>query len=181
MRVNRVGSTGVPGHDHDTLVFREVGYHDPEAAKLIAEVQQEYVRRYGDEDDTPIDPADFEPPFGLFMVGYLGGVAVVCGGWRAHDATEPYFTDGDTEVKRMYVAPSARRRGFARAVLAELERTAAERGRRRMILETGTLQPEAIALYTSAGYTDVPKFGLYREFPNCRCYGKALADAHGRT
>ncbi|HEX4704179.1 MAG TPA: GNAT family N-acetyltransferase [Pseudonocardiaceae bacterium] len=171
----------MPGHD--TLIFRRVGYQDPDAAKLITEVQQEYVRRYGGEDDTPVDPADFEPPLGLFLVGYLDGVAVVCGGWRAHDATEPHFADGDAEVKRMYVAPSARRRGFARAVLRELERTAARRGRRRMILETGTAQPEAIALYTSAGYADVPKFGVYRDYPNCRCYGKTLAetDADGRT
>jgi GNAT superfamily N-acetyltransferase len=156
------------------LVFRQVGYHDPDAAKLIAEVQQEYVRRYGGADDTPVDAADFGPPLGLFMVGHLDGVAVVCGGWRAHEGTEPNFADGDAEVKRMYVAPSARRRGFAKAVLAELERTAAERGRRRMLVETGTKQPEAIALYLAAGYQDVPKFGVYRDYPNCRCYGKVL-------
>ena len=45
-----------------------------------------------------------------------------------------------------------RGRGHARAVLAELERSAAAAGRRRTVLETGTRQPEAIALYTSSGY-----------------------------
>jgi GNAT superfamily N-acetyltransferase len=163
----------VPGPD--PLVFRQVGYHDPDAAKLIAEVQQEYVHRYGGQDDTPVDAADFQPPLGVFLVGYAGGVAVVCGGWRAHDATEPYFADGDAEVKRMYVIAAARRRGFARAVLAELERLAVERGRRRIVLETGTMQPEAIELYLSAGYTEVPKFGVYREYPNSRCYGRVLS------
>jgi len=150
------------------LEFRQVGYHDPDAAKLIAEVQQEYVSRYGGEDDTPVDPAEFAPPAGLFVVGYFGDVPVACGGWRAHDTPEPYFADGDAEVKRMYVVASARGRGFARLVLAELERTAAERGRLRMVLETGTAQPEAIALYTSAGYAPIPKFGQYR------CYGRML-------
>ena len=156
------------------LVFRPVGYHDPDAAKLVAEVQQHYVRRYGGQDDTPVDPAEFAPPLGLFLVGYLDQVPVACGGWRAHDTPEPHFLDGDAEVKRMYVVPSVRRRGYARLLLAELERTAAERGRRRTVLETGLKQPEAIALYTANGYTAIPKFGLYRCSETSRCYGKVL-------
>jgi GNAT superfamily N-acetyltransferase len=156
------------------LEFRQVRYDDPDAVKLIAEVQQEYVQRYGGEDDTPVDPAEFAPPAGLFVVGYLGETPVACGGWRAHDTPEPLFADGDAEVKRMYVASSVRRRGYARLILAELERTATERGRRRMVLETGTAQPEAIALYTSAGYTAIPKFGQYRCHTSSRCYGKML-------
>jgi GNAT superfamily N-acetyltransferase len=156
------------------LVFEQVGYHDPDAAKLIAEVQQEYVVRYGGHDSTPIDAAEFAPPLGLFLIGYRDGKAVVCGGWRAHDSTEPHFADGDAEVKRMYVVPTARRRGLARLILAELERTARAAGRRRMVLETGTAQPEAIALYRSAGYTDIPKFGVYRCHDNSRHYGKVL-------
>jgi GNAT superfamily N-acetyltransferase len=156
------------------LVFRAVGYHDPDAAKLIAEVQQEYVIRYGGHDSTPVDAAEFAPPLGLFVVGYADGKAVVCGGWRAHDAIEPRFTDGDAEVKRMYVVPAARRRGLARLMLAELERTARAAGRRRMILETGSAQPEAIALYESDGYTAITKFGVYRCHESSRCYGKAL-------
>jgi GNAT superfamily N-acetyltransferase len=156
------------------LVFRAVGYHDPDAAKLIAEVQQEYVIRYGGHDSTPVDAAEFAPPLGLFVVGYADGKAVVCGGWRAHDATEPRFADGDAEVKRMYVVPAARRRGLARLMLAELERTARAAGRRRMVLETGGAQPEAIALYESDGYTAIAKFGVYRCHESSRCYGKAL-------
>ena len=52
----------------------------------------------------------------------------------------------------MFVVAAHRDRGHARAVLAELERSAAAAGRRRAVLETGTRQPEAIALYTSSGY-----------------------------
>ena len=156
------------------LEFRLVGYDDPDAAKLIADVQEEYVRRYGGEDSTPVDAAEFSAPAGLFVVAYLGTTPVACGGWRAHDTPEPFFDDGDAEVKRMYVTTSVRRRGYARMILAELEHTATERGRRRMVLETGTAQPEAIALYTSAGYTAIPKFGQYRCHENSRCYGKML-------
>jgi ribosomal protein S18 acetylase RimI-like enzyme len=59
-------------------------------------------------------------------------------------------------------------------VLAELERTAAAAGRRRAVLETGSRQPEAIALYLSAGYDPMPRFGYYRDSPNCRCFAKRL-------
>jgi GNAT superfamily N-acetyltransferase len=159
--------------------IRPAGYDDPVARELIADVQKEYVVRYGGPDATPVEPADFTPPLGLFLVGLLdidgiAGRPVACGGWRARDAEEPYVADGDAEVKRMYVEQPFRGRGIARAMLAELERTAAAAGRRRMILETGLAQPEAIALYVSAGYRPIAKFGHYRDFPSCRCFGKAL-------
>ena len=44
-----------------------------------------------------------------------------------------------------------------------------------MILETGTAQPEAMALYESAGYTPIASFGHYRESPENRCYGRCAA------
>jgi GNAT superfamily N-acetyltransferase len=74
----------------------------------------------------------------------------------------------------MYVVEGYRGKGYARAVLAELERTAAAAGRLRLVLETGIPQPDAIALYTSAGYEPIPKFGDYSDSPNSRCYAKPL-------
>jgi GNAT superfamily N-acetyltransferase len=157
------------------LELRAVGYEHPDVAALVAAVQREYVQRYGDEDATPVEPAEFAPPRGFFTVGYVAGAPVACGGWRARDggSDEP-LRDGDAEVKRMFVGSAHRRRGYARAVLAELERTAAAAGRRRAVLEIGTRQHEAVALYAKAGYVPVPTFGLYRHSPNCRCYAKIL-------
>jgi ribosomal protein S18 acetylase RimI-like enzyme len=166
---------GRPGNGSG-LVVRSVRYDHPDAVALIAEVQQEYVLRYGGEDETPVSATEFAPPRGLFLVGYADGIPVVCGGWRAHDATDPGFADGDVELKRMYVVPSARGRGFARAMLAGLERSAVAAGRRRVVLETGSQQPEAIGLYLSAGYRDVAKFGIYRCEPSSRCFGRVVAD-----
>jgi GNAT superfamily N-acetyltransferase len=148
-------------------VIEKVAYDHPDAMKLIAEVQQEYVVRYGGEDQTPIDPAEFAPPLGMFLVAYVDGVPAACGGWRAHET--------DVELKRMYVSPAFRGRGLARSVLAELERTAAEAGFGRVILETGQRQPEAISLYISAGYEPVPKFGYYAEAPEAVHLGKEVA------
>jgi GNAT superfamily N-acetyltransferase len=134
-----------------------VEYETPDAATLIEEVQQEYVRRYGGRDESLVDPAEFAPPSGLFLVGYLDGEGVACGGWRSHGT--------DAELKRMYVRQNARRGGLAKEMLAELERTAAAAGHRRMILETGSRQPEAVALYRAAGYEDIPAFGFYADAP----------------
>jgi GNAT superfamily N-acetyltransferase len=157
------------------IVLRVVAFDHPDAVRLTEEVQAVYRESYGGEDATPIDPGEFVPPCGLFLVGYVDGAAVACGGWRARGGPEdPSLSPGDAEIKRMYVSTAHRGRGYARAVLAELERTAAAAGRRRIVLETGTLQPEAIGLYASAGYEPIPPFGAYRDSPHSRYYARQL-------
>lgn len=156
------------------MEFTALGYRHPDVRKLCDEVQQIYVDRYGDPDETPVDEADFDPPTGLFLVVYEAGRALACGGWRIGSYDEPGHDAGDAELKRMYVRPEARGRGLARAVLAELEQRARDAGQRRMILETGSLQQEAIALYRSCGYTDIPAFGFYKASPLSVCLAKPL-------
>ena len=156
----------------DPVRIDVLAYDHPDAGPLIAELQQYFVVRYGEEDMTPVDPADFAPPRGLFLIAYLDGRAVGCGGWRVHDGPE----GPEAELKRMYVSPAGRGRGVARAVLAELERTAAQAGYPRMVLETGTKQPEALALYRSAGYAEVPRFGYYADEPSAVHLGKILEE-----
>jgi GNAT superfamily N-acetyltransferase len=148
----------------------------PDARRLIAALQQVYLHRYGSDDATPVEDGEFVAPRGTFIVGYLDGTAIACGGWRAHDPG-PEFAEGDAEIKRMYVVPAARGRGPSRVLLAELERRADAAGRRRLVLETGILLPEAIGLYVSSGYSEIPRFGVYRDDPLSRCFGKLLAVA----
>jgi GNAT superfamily N-acetyltransferase len=145
--------------------------------RLIAEVQLEYVARYGGEDETPLDPVMFDPPRGSFFVGYVDGEPVASGAWRRRDDVDALGTRVTAEIKRMYVASAHRGRGLARAVLAHLETTAAAAGAEAMILETGVRQPEAMALYQSSGYVRIPAFGHYAAYPTVRCYGKRLVPA----
>jgi GNAT superfamily N-acetyltransferase len=157
----------------DDLVVAVRDYADPDVVALVEQVQAEYVRRYGGPDATPVDPAQFAAPHGRFLVGYLGATAVACGGWRA-------LTDGPpgsaiAEVKRMFVVPSARRRGLALRVLAALERSAAAAGRQEIWLETGYAQPEAIALYQREGYRPITPFGHYRDTDGSIHLGKKIA------
>ncbi|WP_091601161.1 GNAT family N-acetyltransferase [Micromonospora mirobrigensis] len=142
----------------------------PESQALIRATLADLGERYGGTgDETPVDPAEFAPPNGEFLVAYLDGEPVACGGWRSHGGS-----DDAAELKRMYTAPAARGRGIARALLAAVERSARESGRKRVILETGDKQPEAIALYTSAGYEPIPNFGYYKDEPGCLSYGRVL-------
>jgi GNAT superfamily N-acetyltransferase len=146
----------------------------PHALLLIEEVQAEYRVRYGGPDRTPLQQSYFEPPEGAFYVGYRDGGPVTMGGWRFRPDVERLGSARAAEVKRMYVAASARRGGLARLMLAHLEATARTAGADVMILETGTAQPEAMALYESAGYQPVQSFGYYRNEPLNRCYGRVL-------
>jgi GNAT superfamily N-acetyltransferase len=154
------------------LVVEARRYDDPDVTRLVEQVQAEYVVRYGGPDAAAVDPGEFAPPAGLFLVGLVDGEPVAMGGWRR-------LPRGAAEIKRMYVAPRARRQGLARVMLAELERTASAAGVARLVLNTGPEQPEAVALYESAGYAPAPAFGHYACHPNALFYGKDLPVSPG--
>jgi GNAT superfamily N-acetyltransferase len=141
---------------------------------LVEAVQGEYVVRYGGRDETPLEPGYFDPPQGSFFVGYLDGLPVARGAWRRRRDVIAHGTDASAEIKRMYVAPHVRGRGLAREMLAHLERTARDAGAEVMVLETGTAQPEALALYESSGYASIPGFGFYKDAPLSRCLARRL-------
>ena len=144
-------------------------------APLVAAQWRDLLERYGvpDADQDRVTNPDvvvaehLAPPDGIFLVAWLDDVAVACGGVRRHD-------DTTAEVKRMYVIPDARRQGVSRVVLTELETRARALGYTRLVLETGTRQPEAIALYESAGYESITSYGPRSEASYSRCYAKSL-------
>jgi GNAT superfamily N-acetyltransferase len=149
------------------VVFLVAAFDAPVSAELTEAVQQEYMVRYGQRDATVITAAEFAPPHGIFLVGWDDDQPISCGGVRL---VEP----GVGELKRMYVAPHARRRGIARRLLHRLEHEAVELGATTLRLETGLHQPEALALYASEGYVDVEPFGHYACHPLARHLGKLL-------
>jgi GNAT superfamily N-acetyltransferase len=153
----------------DHVEVRPVRYDDPVARALVAAAMADLRQRYGGGDGTPVDPADFEPPTGAFLVAYLGTAPVGCGGWRSHGGTSQV-----AELKRLYTDPAVRGRGVARRLLAAVERSARARGRTRMILECGDRQPEAIALYRSCGYRPIEHYGFYRDAPGVVSLGREL-------
>ena len=158
------------------LVIEAVPLGDPDAVALIAALDADLAERYAGDVDLEGEPDyamlnllgdDVVPPRGVLLVARLDGEAVGCGALRPHG-------DGAAEVKRMYVAPAARGRGVARAILRTLERAGADLGYRRLVLETGIRQQEAMALYESEGWTPIANFGAYRESSLSRSFAKSL-------
>jgi GNAT superfamily N-acetyltransferase len=144
--------------------------------RLDADLDERYAADDADLQGVPdhtmlaVPPSDVVAPLGAFLVAWLDGEPVGCGAVRPAPTREP----ATAELKRMYVVPEARGRGISRELLDRLEGAARDLGYRRMILETGLRQPEAMALYESAGYTPIASYGGYRDSPLSRCYEKAL-------
>jgi GNAT superfamily N-acetyltransferase len=128
---------------------------DPDARACIDAYFAELNRR----SETPFDPAagvtadphELRPPAGIFLLAYLHGEPVGCGAVKNHPGEL-------SEIKRMWVADRARGMGLGRRMLEALERQAAEFGATTVRLDTNRNLTEAIAMYRSAGYTDIERY-----------------------
>jgi DNA-binding MarR family transcriptional regulator/GNAT superfamily N-acetyltransferase len=137
------------------IEIRVVDPTDRDARRCIRAYFAELDRR----SDSGFDPAagiSAEPhelvrPGGRFLIAYLRGEPVGCGAVKHHPGAP-------SEIKRMWVAESARGLGVGRRLLNELERWAIRSGASTARLETNRALVEAIALYRSAGYVEVPPF-----------------------
>lgn len=119
--------------------------------QYFAELDQRFESGFDPAISNSAGVDELTDPAGLFLVARLRGEPLGCGGLKFHD-------DRHAEIKRMWVSPSARGLGVGRRLLQELERHAAERGVIRLTLETNRSLAEAISLYRSAGYEEVPAF-----------------------
>jgi GNAT superfamily N-acetyltransferase len=157
-----------------TWSVQQVTFTDPRVQALVTEVQRYYELIYGGPDDSPVDPAEFDEPQGRFLLGLVDGSPVAMGGWRMRPELDAVIGGRCAEVKRMFVSPAVRRQGLARRLLAALEDSAREAGAAVLALETGTMQPEAIALYVAQGYQPTVRFGHYADSDLSRYFAKRL-------
>jgi putative acetyltransferase len=115
-----------------------------------------------------LDPHEVTDGSGSFLVVYRDGAPVGCGAVRRLD-------DETAELKRMYVVTPERGRGLGRRLVSALEAEAQALGARRLVLETGTRQTAALALYRATGFREIPLFGEYLSSPATSvCLGKDL-------
>ncbi len=139
------------------------------ASSLIGDLNAELLQTYPEPGATHfrLDPDEVGPGRGMFLVAYEDERPVACGAVRRID-------EDAGELKRMYVAPSFRRRGISRLLLEALEAEARRLGATRLVLETGTRQQAALALYALAGFKSIPPYGEYVRSPLSVCLGKDL-------
>ncbi|WP_341940173.1 GNAT family N-acetyltransferase [Microbacterium sp. LWH10-1.2] len=155
-----------------TVSIERVEWEHPDAVHLRAAQRAELDERYGSDDHEPgVVPTAHDVP--VFLVARdAAGLAIVCGGLRPLD--DGVLGPGVAEIKRMYAAPSARGTGAAAALLRALEREALALGIRRLVLETGTAQPDAVRFYEREGYAPIPLFGHYVDSALSLCFARDL-------
>lgn len=133
---------------------------------LVKELDEDLAIRDGD-DHAFYDQFNKIDKLKNVIVLYKEKIAVACGAIKE-------FEPGIVEVKRMYVSPSERNKGYASKVLKELENWAAAMGYKKCILETGKKQFEAVALYHRNGYKKIENYPPYEKMENSLCFQKLL-------
>jgi GNAT superfamily N-acetyltransferase len=175
-------ATGEADHLSRDLAIGFEPFESPTAQALVAALMADLDERYaadgpGDGDNPELVgrfrvlAEQVTPPQGVFLVARRAGEPVGCGAVRAVIDGPPDVA----EIKRMFTVPAARGHGISRLLLRRLEAEAADLGYRRLHLETGLRQPEAIRLYESAGYQPIPTYGQYAGDELSLCFGKDLS------
>jgi DNA-binding MarR family transcriptional regulator len=138
-----------------SVEIRAVDPEHPNARYCLAEYVAELNRRGERGFDPSVGatalPHEVRPPAGQFFVAYLHGEAIGCGAVK-------YHAGAPTEIKRMWIAPAARGLGLGRRLLEHLEACALASGARVARIETSAVLTEAVSLYRSAGWVEVPAF-----------------------
>jgi GNAT superfamily N-acetyltransferase len=119
--------------------------------QYFAELNVRFDGGFDPVQSQPTPPEEFMPPAGAFVIARLRGHPVGSGMVKCPRRAPAY-------LRRMWVAPNARGLGVGRRLLLELERVARQSGARVVRLDTNRTLTEAIALYKSAGYKEVPAF-----------------------
>lgn len=117
----------------------------------VAELHRRSDKPFDPHKGSTAEPHEVRPPAGAFLVAYLNGEAIGCGAVK-------HRPGGPSDIKRMWVAESARGLGIGRRLLRELEQLIRDSGARVAQLETNATLVEAITMYRSAGYAEVPAF-----------------------
>lgn len=148
------------------MILARTSNSNPDFARLVGELDADLWRRYPSQ-QSQYDQHNIIAPIETALVGYIDREPVTCGCFKVVDPET-------VEIKRMYVRPDYRRRGYSTQLITELELWAKEQGYSYARLECGTAQPEALALYSKLGYEVSEKFGPYVNFETSVCFRKAL-------
>ena len=141
----------------DAIRVERADIRSPEAFALISALNAELTAAYS---DTPganhfrVDADEVAPGRGAYLIAWRAAMPIGCGAVRRYD-------EETAEIKRMYVVPSERSNGVGRRIVGALEREARALGVARVLLETGTRQEAAIALYEKLGFARIPPYGEY--------------------
>ncbi len=160
----------------DAVDVRPEPLESPTSLQLIQALNTELAARYPEDGATHfrLDTQEVSDGNGVFLVAYVRCEPVGCGALRRVDKRTG-------EIKRMYVRQDLRGRGVSKAILEALEAHARALDLRRLVLETGQRQAEALGLYAKAGFSRIPAFGEYVNSPLSVCMEKLLTETAGQA
>lgn len=138
-----------------------------ELAPLFAALDQDLQARYPSLDLSFVQLSHFDPAADIALIAKQGNQDVGC------VVLKPY-AEHIAEIKRLFIAPAARRRGIAQQLLSQLEIIAQARSYTQIILETGDQQAEAVELYLRLGYQQTPAYPPYCDNSFSLCFAKNL-------
>ena len=156
-----------------TLTVTAMDPRHPDVQPLLDALSNELHLMYADrgvDGRGAVNLSDLVVAGAAFLVARRGERLIGCGALRPIELGSA----ATAEIKRMFVTPAERGRGVARAILSALEQRAVEFGYRRLVLETGDRQPEAVGLYEHAGYRRCACYGQYAERDWSVCFEKSL-------
>ncbi len=159
-----------------TIELARVDWFDPRALALRDAMDAEMNIIYGGslEAIDPVVMVKLSAAFNVSPGTIIGTVLALDDGVPVGQAGLRPQSDGALEVKKVMVDAAARGRGISRLLMLELEVIAAEQGATSLILQTGDLQPAAIALYESLGYVRTAPYAPYELLDNALCYQKMI-------
>ena len=139
----------------DGIAFAEVDPKSAAARSCLGEYYAELGRRFAKGFDVTLsrDPeaAAMVRPRGTFIIALSDGLPLGCVGLKG--------SGGDiAEIKRLWVAPCARGLGIAKRLMQMAEDAARELSIRVLRLDTNSALPEALKLYQSTGWVEIPRF-----------------------
>jgi putative acetyltransferase len=150
------------------LSVRKEDPRQADVAALVQDLDQYLVALYPPESNHLLDLDELAEPEVTFLVGRVDGHAAACGAYRT-------FAPTTAEIKRMWVATHHRGQGLGRKMLEAIEEHARAAGIKRLKLETGIHQEEAIGLYRAAGYAPCRPFADYKPDPLSLFMTKSIA------
>lgn len=134
--------------------------------QLIKQLNEEQAIRNGDKHDFYMQFNQINNLHQI-VVAFNNNKPVGCGALKR-------FDENSLEIKRMFTIKNERNKGIAVKILKELEQWASELGFESCILETGTMNPEAIEFYKKHNYKSIPCYGQYKSDTESLCFKKKI-------
>jgi putative acetyltransferase len=148
------------------IEIRRTNSNHADFVLMVAGLDMDLTERYGDIQKV-YDQLNKIGHLHTAVVAYKDNVPVGCGCFKEFDPET-------AEIKRMFVSKNYRGQGISKMILEELENWALENGFKKVILETGILQPEAIGLYRKSGYENIENYRQYAGVETSICMIKEL-------